>query len=85
MLTRLLDSMGNNPTAGFVHGEGATPSEAVADLCNKVEARGGRISCDEKGVCYTVDANGMRFRIHITPLAADRGVKWYSATQGVAV
>ena len=77
--------MGNNPTAGFVHGEGATPGEAVADLKKKVEARGGRVGCDDMGVCYVVDANGVRFRIHITPLAADRGVKWYSATQGVTV
>ena len=68
-----------------MYGEGATPNEAVADLTRKVEARGGQVRCDSMNVCYTVDANGVRFRIHITPLATGGGGKYYSATQGVAM
>lgn len=77
--------MGNSPSAGFTYGEGPTPAKAIAALRKKVESRGGRMECDEMGVCFTTDANGVHFRVHVTPLAAERGVVYYSATQGVTL
>jgi hypothetical protein len=68
-----------------MYGEGPTPAAAIDALRSKVEAHGGRLDCDSLGVCYTVDANGARFRIHVTPLATTKGVKYYSATQGLAI
>lgn len=77
--------MGNNPGAGFMYGEGKTEQEAMENLRSKVEARGGRIRCDSFGVCYTTDANGVNFRIHLTRLATNDGRSYWSATQGVTI
>jgi len=77
--------MGNNAGAGFMSGEGSTASAATEALRIKVEAHGGRIYCDDMNVCYTVDANGVRFRIHITKLATVNGARYYSATQGITL
>lgn len=77
--------MGNNPSAGFQYGEGKTAREALENLRQKVEARGGRIRCDTAGVCYTIDANGVHFRIHLSLLATGDGREYWSATQGVTI
>jgi hypothetical protein len=75
--------MGNNPTSGFQYGEGRTKKEAMESFKKKVMSQGGHVYCDDFNVCYTVDANGARFRIHITELVTIDGAPYYSVTEGV--
>jgi len=77
--------MGNNPNAGFQSAEGETRESAINNLRERVRNQGGTMHCDKYNICYVMDANGIRFRVHLTQLATGDGRPYYSATLGVTL
>ncbi len=69
--------------AGFVSGDGVTREDAIRRLKRRVRANGGTWDCDEYGVCFVVDANGVKFRVTLTRVATVDGTAHWVATLGL--